>query len=90
MKDTPSQPKSNYGRLVTSGNVRTALSMADACSSPELRRRHLTSARAQLDALKAECARLEAECQAFEASLALDDGEPEPRQASLFGEAAAT
>lgn len=73
MKDTSSQPQSNLSRLTTTSNVRVALSMADACNSPDLRRRHYASARAQLDALQAECARLEQECQAFEAGLALED-----------------
>lgn len=66
MQDTSSTAKSNFGRLVTSGNVRVALAMADACNAPDIKRRHLTCARAQLDALQAECAELEAECQAFE------------------------
>lgn len=68
-----SRQKSNFSRVVTSGSVRVALALVDACNSPDLRRRHLASARAQLDALQAECARLEAECRAFEAGLALED-----------------
>ena len=87
MKDTSSQQKSNFGRLVTSGNVRVALALVDACNAPDIKRRHLASARAQLAALQAECVELERECAAFEAADALD-AQPEPveRQASLFGD----
>lgn len=80
--DTSSARKSNLGQLTTTSNVRVALAMADACSAPDLRLRHLASAETQLAALQAECEDLARACAALRAELAVDA--QAERQASLF------